>query len=58
MRAASGPGWAGSSAIPHFGQIPDSPWRTSGCMGHVQSAGREERGMISSYAVVKVKAMP
>ena len=26
---------AGSSAIPHFGQVPGPIWRTSGCIGQV-----------------------
>jgi hypothetical protein len=29
---------AGSRAIPHFGQFPGFGWRTSGCIGQVNSA--------------------
>ena len=28
-------GQVGSSAMPHFGQVPGPIWRTSGCMGQV-----------------------
>jgi hypothetical protein len=28
-------GISGSSAMPHFGQVPGPAWRTSGCIGHV-----------------------
>jgi hypothetical protein len=35
LSSSSSPGITGSSAMPHFGQVPGPIWRISGCIGQV-----------------------